>query len=198
MNRIMRLVPAAALSLGILCFTLPALLLAAEPEALARCQACHGRDGVASSPEQANLAGQHARYLVLQLRAFRSGERRHEIMTPMAEGLSDRDIDALSVWYSQQSGVSAADGDDSLLELGRQRAGYCHACHGMNGAPVADEWPVLAGQSAVYLAAQLRAFRGGERQHPLMQPVVRGLSDQAITELSAYYASIEHPFATPE
>jgi cytochrome c553 len=46
------------------------------------CQACHGADGVGISDTIPNLAGQKVGYLQSQLSAFRSGERKHDVMAP--------------------------------------------------------------------------------------------------------------------
>lgn len=64
------------------------------------CANCHGYDGVASLPGAANLSGQQEMYLKQQLRAYRSGERQNAMMTVVAKGLSDDDIDQLSAWYA--------------------------------------------------------------------------------------------------
>ncbi len=64
------------------------------------CQACHGIDGLAKIPSAPNIAGESRLYLVTQLKAFRSGERTHEIMSLIAKQLSDEDIDNLAAWYS--------------------------------------------------------------------------------------------------
>ena len=45
-----------------------------------------------------------------------------------------------------------------------------HGCHGVNGNSANPEWPALAGQSAVYIAEQLRLFRAGVRTNPVMKP----------------------------
>lgn len=65
-----------------------------------QCVACHGTEGLTSNPTFPHLAGQNAAYLELQLRHFRSGERYHPLMTPIAETLSDQDIDELAAYYS--------------------------------------------------------------------------------------------------
>ncbi len=49
------------------------------------------------------------------------------------------------------------------------------------------EWPRLAGQSAVYIAEQLRLFRAGVRNNPIMKPLAASLSDQDIDDLAVYY-----------
>ncbi|MFT6896218.1 MAG: cytochrome c553 [Paraglaciecola sp.] len=64
------------------------------------CMACHGANGISMIPMYPNLAGQKEQYLVLQLHAFRSGERKNMVMSPMAAGLSDSDIDDLAAHYA--------------------------------------------------------------------------------------------------
>jgi cytochrome c553 len=70
---------------------------------------------------------------------------------------------------------------------GATKSAVCSACHGPNGNSVNPEWPRLAGQSAVYIAAQLHLFRSGARANPIMQPLVAALSDQDISDLAVYY-----------
>ena len=64
------------------------------------CATCHGLDGLAKMPQVPNIAGESTLYLETQLKAFRSGERRHEIMSIIASGLSDEDIANVSAWYA--------------------------------------------------------------------------------------------------
>jgi len=77
---------------------------AADPQAgKARAQACtvcHGALGISMVPNAPHLAGQPAIYLAEQLRNFRSGRRPHEVMSVIAKGLSDGDIDDLSAWFA--------------------------------------------------------------------------------------------------
>lgn len=69
----------------------------AAPEA---CVACHGADGIGLAEDAPNLAGETNIYLETQLKAFRSGKRTHEIMSVVAEGLSDAEIRAAADWYA--------------------------------------------------------------------------------------------------
>ena len=66
----------------------------------AQCAACHGNDGIAVLPEAPNLAGQKAGYTAAQLRHYRGGERKHELMTVVAQGLTDQQIADLAAWYA--------------------------------------------------------------------------------------------------
>lgn len=79
--------------------------LAADPAAgkakAAQCAACHGANGIAVLPDAPNLAGQNEIYLVKALKDYRSGARKHEQMTVMAKGLSDKDIENLAAYYNR-------------------------------------------------------------------------------------------------
>ena len=66
----------------------------------ATCSLCHGIDGKAKVPDAPNIGGESPIYLERQLKAFRSGERRHEQMSVIAAGLSDQDIKDVVAWYS--------------------------------------------------------------------------------------------------
>ena len=70
---------------------------------------------------------------------------------------------------------------------GASKSAVCSSCHGPNGNSTNPEWPRLAGQSAVYITEQLRLFRSGVRNNPVMKPLAAGLSDQDIADLSVYY-----------
>jgi cytochrome c553 len=64
------------------------------------CVPCHGLDGVSKQPDAPNIAGQVEMYLATQLRHFRSGERKSEIMNIIAQPLSDDDITNLAAYYA--------------------------------------------------------------------------------------------------
>lgn len=65
-----------------------------------QCQACHGLDGLAKIPGAPHLAGQVEEYLVKALRAYRSGERKDEIMTVATRTLTDEDMEDLAAFYA--------------------------------------------------------------------------------------------------
>ena len=70
---------------------------------------------------------------------------------------------------------------------GATKSAVCSSCHGPNGNSANPDWPRLAGQSAVYIAEQLRMFREGTRNNPIMKPLAGTLSDQDISDLAVYY-----------
>ncbi|MBF2735905.1 MAG: c-type cytochrome [Betaproteobacteria bacterium AqS2] len=51
-------------------------------------------------------------------------------------------------------------------------ASQCQACHGAGGNSLVPEQPIVAGQHAEYLAAQIRAFRDQVRVNAAMWPFV--------------------------
>jgi len=66
------------------------------------CSACHGVDGNSNNPLWPKLAGQHAAYIVKQLKAFKSGERKDPVMAPMATPLSDQDMEDVAAYFASQ------------------------------------------------------------------------------------------------
>lgn len=74
---------------------------------------------------------------------------------------------------------------------GKAKAATCIACHGAEGVSVNPMWPNLAGQKDMYLVKQMKAFRDGTRNDPVMAPMAKGLSDADIDNLAAYYAGLK-------
>ena len=78
----------------------PAASAVAGKAKAAACAACHGPLGKATMPDAPNLAGQPAMYVAEQLKAYRSGARKHEVMSMMAKPLKDADIDDIAAWFA--------------------------------------------------------------------------------------------------
>lgn len=74
-------------------------IAAGKRKALA-CQTCHGLDGLSKLPEAPNLAGQPEPYLVKALDDFRKGRRQNEMMSIVAQSLSDADVANLAAYYA--------------------------------------------------------------------------------------------------
>ena len=68
------------------------------------CAACHGTNGnsVSGTPV---LAGLDHDYFVLQMQAFRSGERSATVMQRHAKGLTTEEIEQLATYFSQQKRI---------------------------------------------------------------------------------------------
>lgn len=83
------------------------------------------------------------------------------------------------------------------LGSGQQKAQACAVCHGPLGLSHAPDAPHLAGQPALYVAAQLKAYRSGARKHEVMSVMAKPLSDEDIADLSAWFAAIRIEAAPP-
>src|SRR5882762_8425451 len=76
------------------------------------------------------------------------------------------------------AGTHALPFANGSIQDGATKSAVCASCHGPNGNSTNPEWPRLAGQSAVYIAEQLRLFRAGVRDNPVMKPLAAALSDK--------------------
>jgi cytochrome c553 len=65
-----------------------------------QCQSCHGKDGISKLPGAPNLAGQAQDYMIASLGAYRSGERKNDIMNTIAQSLKDADIADVTAYYA--------------------------------------------------------------------------------------------------
>lgn len=171
--------------------------------AAAVCTSCHGENGVSTTPELPSLAGQSPFAIYKQLHDYRSGARVHPLMTPVARQLLVPDLANVAVYYgrgsAQRSGLSfryqsaeraivrlAAEGDSA------RRIPSCNSCH-VDGAGGPIETPVLTGQHHQYLAAQLRAYRAGQRRNDVyrrMRNIAGQLTDEEIEALALYYQGV--------
>ena len=166
------------------------------------CAACHGFDGNSYLPANPSLAGQHEDYLFKQLMEFKSGARINPVMAGIAATLSVDDMRDLATYYSSQKPKQTGAKDKELVAQGRKlyRGGNgangvaaCAGCHSPNGAGIPAQYPRLASQHADYVAAQLKAFRAGERANDpnqMMRSTAGKLTDKEIAALSEYISGL--------
>lgn len=162
------------------------------------CAACHAADGNSTNPAWPKLAGQHVQYTVKQLQDFKGGNRKNEQMAPLVTSLSEEDMRDIATYYADQEGkIGSVDPEhleegEKIYRFGNAETGVpgCMACHGPNGTGnPAAMYPKLNGQHADYTAAQLRAFRSGERSNDngrVMRIIAEKMSDAEIEAVSQY------------
>ena len=80
------------------------VILAGE-EKSTTCQACHGADGQAPSPQWPNLAGQHRSYLLESMRQYQRAERTDAVMASMVAALDDESLKQLAAYYAALPGL---------------------------------------------------------------------------------------------
>jgi len=163
------------------------------------CGACHGQTGVSPKPQWPNLAGQHVRYFVKQLKDMQAGTHRNApTMTAFIVKLNDKEIDEMAAYYAN---IPIAKGitPQKLVKRGEQlyRGGdfekqitACIACHGPQGLGNDQAgFPVLAGQHSYYTVLQLQAYKKGQRTNDLshvMQSITNRMSHDDMEAVAHY------------
>ncbi len=72
-------------------------------------------------------------------------------------------------------------------EAGQTKAVVCQACHGATGNSANPDWPSLAGIGADYIADQLKNFKEGKRNNPVMMPIASALTPDDMADVGAYF-----------
>lgn len=174
-----------------------------------RCQECHGADGnglghsEGSEGRLPKLAGQPVEYLLKQLDNFRSGARKHDVMSMMARTVTPADLADIAAYFASQPPMKGDGSGDNpvgrgLYERGDAGRGIaaCITCHGPGGKGLAGagaESPRLGGQEWRYLEKQLLDWRSGDRSNSrdgVMNSQIRPLSDEEIRALSSYLSGL--------
>lgn len=175
----------------------------------ATCAACHGADGNSLIAINPKLAGQHKNYLVKQLQEFKLASqtggkegRNNAVMNGMAAALSEQDILDLSAYFSSQEATQGEASEDAVAQGSKLYVGgdlqrgitACIACHGPKGNGTSlSGFPDISGQHSDYIAAQLKAFRSGERANSLngmMADIAKRMTDKDIEVISSYVAGL--------
>ena len=95
---------AQALLLLALLLTTGAVRAAPEDGArlAATCTGCHGTNGHTAGDALPGLAGQSKEALLASLAAFKSGERSATVMTQLAKGYSDEQLEQIASFFAAQ------------------------------------------------------------------------------------------------
>lgn len=172
----------------------------ATPANSQSCASCHNADGNSAIAANPKLAQQHPEYILRQLQDFKSGKRKSAIMKPLASALSDEDMRNIAYFVGGQKIKQGFAKDKETVALGEKifRGGLsdrqvpaCAGCHSPNGAGMPAQYPRLQGQHADYTAAQMVAFRDGQRlNNPVMNGVAAKLNDREIKAVADYIAGL--------
>lgn len=166
------------------------------------CVACHGVDGNSPQPAHPKLAGLQPEYLLKQLRDYKKGARKSDVMEPMVKELADDDMASLAAYYAEQKPKPGEARDAKLVEAGRKlyndgipEVGLpsCSGCHYPDGMGT-PRFPRVAGQHAEYTYQQLKDFSSGKRENDrglAMQSVANRMNDQQMKAVSEYIAGMK-------
>lgn len=168
------------------------------------CAACHGSRGQGNAAAGfPRLAGNSARYLLAQLKAFANGQRKSTIMQPQAKRLTPKQMLDVATYlaglktpsekFQVQNKARLAMGREIAINgIWSKNVPECMACHGP-GARGTPAFPALAGQNTKYIEAQLKAFANGQRPagpDAIMKHVARALSATDRVAVADYLASL--------
>jgi len=167
------------------------------------CAACHGADGNSVNPDWPKIAGQGEKYIIKQLKDFRSDKRAEATMTPMAKGIaSDEDVLHLAAYFSsQKTKLGTANKDkvslgEAIYKGGVMESGVaaCSACHGPTGIGNGPaKYPRVSGQHAKYLVTQLKNFKSASRSNDtgkIMRNIALKMTDAEMEAVAEYMSGL--------
>ncbi|MFZ2100379.1 MAG: c-type cytochrome [Oricola sp.] len=160
-----------------------------------QCIACHGENGVSDTPDTPSLGGIDDYYALLQLVAFRSGNRRNELMNDIVADMSDNDLRAAAAWIASLPRPPAPEeaGDPEKMKRGAELvpANRCNACHGVQLLG-GHQMPPLRNQREDYLLKALGDYKAERRfgDRAAMVEITTPIADEDLAVLAHYLAHL--------
>jgi len=164
----------------------------------APCAACHGKDGNSAASSFPKIAGLGEKYILKQLKDFKSGARDNAIMKGQVAGLSEENMADLAAYFAgNKRTVGYANKDKVALGEKIYRAGNmatgvpaCLACHGPDGSGMSSAgFPALGGQHADYIKSQLVQFQEDKRENDaskVMRDIAGRMSNKEVAAVAEY------------
>lgn len=158
------------------------------------CAACHGQDGKPIDKTIPNIWGQQAGYIYIQLRDFKRGDRKNEIMEPIVSSFEKDDMLAIAEYFAQKPWPNlsqpGAPKDVAQRALSAEHSVGCTGCH-LEQFQGTGTTPRLAGQSRDYLAKTIADFRSRARgNNPGMTDLMLAISPDDLAALAEYLAGL--------
>jgi len=158
------------------------------------CVGCHGQDGKPTDKTIPVIWGQQAGYTYIQLRDFKRGDRKSEIMEPIVSSFEKNDMLAIAEYFAQKPwpdlGQPRSPKDVAQRALSAEHSVGCTGCH-LEQFQGASTTPRLAGQSEEYLAKTMTDFRTRARgNNPGMTDLMLATSPDDLAALAEYLAGL--------
>jgi cytochrome c553 len=158
------------------------------------CAACHGESGIPQQKTMPVIWGQGQGYLYLQLRDYKSGARKNDIMSPIAQTIERDDMMALALYFSQKRWPDLQQPPGPADVVARAiRANTAIGCTGCHQGQYQGEGtqPRLAGQTKEYLQQSMLDFRTRTRgNNPGMTDLMLAISEDDIAACAQYLAGL--------
>jgi cytochrome c553 len=156
--------------------------------AAAGCAGCHGETGISKIPGMPNLVGLDPKFIVASVKAYKNGQRKHDMMKTLVSAINDAELDSIALFFALQKAGKAQTTSPGNQSAGKNAALACAGCHGEGGVSTGSA-PSLAGQDAQYFVAAMKSYKDGSRSDPAMKAPAASVDEGAIKDLAAYYAN---------
>lgn len=161
-------------------------------EKVAVCAGCHGAAGKPIDKTIPIIWGQQQGYIYIQLRDFKRGDRKNDIMQPIASSMERGDMLAIAEYFSKKPWPDL--GQPSAAKEVANRAVRANSSVGCTGCHL-DQFqgdgtvPRLAGQSRDYLTKTIGDFRSRARgNNPGMSDLMLATAPEDLAALTEYLA----------
>ncbi len=163
-------------------------------EKLEVCAGCHGQDGKPIDKTIPVIWGQQTGYIYIQLRDYKRGDRKNEIMQPIAASFEKDEMLAIAEYFSKKPwpdlGQARAPKAVSARALSAEHSVGCTGCH-LDHFQGDGTVPRLAGQSREYLIKTIADFRTRARgNNPGMTDLMLATPSDDLVALSEYLAGL--------
>ncbi|MBF0175634.1 MAG: cytochrome c, class I [Magnetococcales bacterium] len=161
------------------------------------CDGCHGPGGVSPGPYMPSIAGMPYNFLKQMMTEFMKDERPSTIMSRIAKGYSDGEIDEIAKHFAglkwgvnNGASVKGKSVDPDKAEKGKSLARECEKCHEDGGKKQDEDTPRMAGQWLDYLQLKLGEYKNDEKypQPKKMKTQIDKLSVEDLEAVAHYFA----------
>ena len=185
---------AVVASVIVIVFTITPLRAQGLEEKVRLCAGCHGESGKPVDKTIPNIWGQQTGYLYIQLHDFKRGDRKSEIMQPIAAAFERNDMLAVAEYFSKKPwpylGQPRAPKDVAQRARTANSSIGCTGCH-LDQFQGDSTVPRLAGQGRDYLARTMTDFRSRARgNNPGMSDLMIATAVDDLAALAEYLAGL--------
>ncbi len=158
------------------------------------CAGCHGADGKPIDKTIPTIWGQQQGYIYIQLRDFKRGDRKSDIMQPIASAFERDEMLAIADYFSKKPwpdlGQPRAPKDVSERALKANTSVGCTGCH-LDRFQGDGTVPRLAGMGRDYLTTTIADFRSHARgNNPGMSDLMNATSPDDLAALEEYLSGL--------
>jgi cytochrome c553 len=158
------------------------------------CAGCHGEGGKPIDKTTPAIWGQQQGYIYIQLRDFKRGDRKNDIMQPIASSMEREDMLAIAEYFSKKPwpdlGQPRAPKEIAGRALRANSSVGCTGCH-LDQFQGDGTVPRLAGMSREYLTKTMDDFRSRARgNNPGMSDLMLATDPQDLAALAEYLSGL--------